>query len=437
MFEQALDLAKPLVDQAEVFELREEITPTTFEANRLKEIQTKRRHGLAVRVIKNGRIGLASSTDLRDLSSLIDRAIASAEFGAVAAFHFPKYVQAAGVAVYDPALEALSTEAMIDRGQDMIDRVRNYDADIVCSATLSKSVATVTLANTQGEQVSYAKTVYSVTINGNLVTGTDILDISEEASSCRAEINTERLVSDLVDKFDSAKKVAKVATKAMPVIFTPKAVADALLLPLKLALNGRVVLQGASPLGDKVGQMVFDPKISVYDDGTVDFAPRSADVDDEGVPTQRTPLVEEGRVQGFIFDLQTAALANRESTGNGFRSLDTLPAPAFSSLILAEGDALLLDMIEDVKEGVLIDQVMGAWAGNLLGGQLSGNIHLGFKIENGIFTGRVKDAMVAGDVYEMLNTGLAALGCENTWVDGSDFVPPMYFKALSIATKRA
>ncbi len=437
MFEQALDLAKPLVEQAEVYELREEITPATFEANRLKEIQTKRRHGLAVRVIKNGRVGLASSTDLRDLPSLIDRAIASAEFGAPAAFQFPRYVQAAGVAVYDPALEKLSAESLIDLGWDMIDRVRNYDPDILCSATVSKSLSTVTLANTQGEQVSYAKTVNSVSLSGNLITGTDMLDISEEASSCRADINVERLVSDLVDKFDVAKRVAEVRTKPMPVVFTPKGVAGALLLPLKLALNGRVVLQGASPLGDKVGREVFDSRISMYDDGTVSFAPRSADVDDEGVPTRRTTLVEGGQVQGFIFDLQTGALANKESTGNGFRSLDTLPAPAFSSFIFAEGDTLLLDMIEDVKEGVLIDQVMGAWAGNLLGGELSGNIHLGFKIENGVLAGRVKDAMVAGNVYDAFRTGLAALGSENTWVDGSAFVPPMYFRALSIATKRA
>lgn len=453
MLEQVLDMARSRVEQAEVYEFEAETTPVSFEANRLKTIQTKQTHGLALRVVKNGRVGLASTTDFRDLStgsgpalpsgvgaqalaSLVDRAIAAAQFGAEARFHLPRHTQPTRVAVYDPVVVALAPEDMISLGQTMIDRVCHYDPDILCSVKVSKTLSQVTIANTRGERASYSKTVKSVSLNGNLTTGTDILDIGEEAHSCRNDINAERLVEDMVNKFDMAKREARVTTKHMPVIFTPKGIASALLLPLQMALNGKIVLQGASPLGDKIGQVVFDPRISLFDDGTVDFAPHSASVDDEAVPTQRTMLVDRGQVQGFIYDLQTASLAGKASTGNGFRGLSTLPTPTFTSLIFSEGVALLSDMIQDVKEGILVDQVMGAWAGNLLAGEVSGNIHLGFKIENGIVVGRVKDAMVAGSIYEALSTGLNELGSEGTWVDDSLFTPPMYFKALSIATKQ-
>ncbi|MGQ9674058.1 MAG: TldD/PmbA family protein [Chloroflexota bacterium] len=444
MFEQVLDMAKSRVEQAEVYELESEVTPVSFEANRLKAIQTKQTHGLALRVVKDGRIGLASTTDFRPhltgsghgIASLVDRAIAAAQFGAEARFQLPGRAQPANVAVFDPIVAALTPEDMIALGQTMIDRVCHYDSDILCSVQVSKTLSTVTIANGRGEQVSYSKTLKSVSLNGNLTTGTDILDIGEEAHSCRDDINVERLVGDVVSKFDMAKREASITTKHMPVIFTPKGVASVFLLPLQMALNGKVVLQGASPLGDKVGQVVFDPRVSLFDDGTVDFAPHSAGVDDEAVPTRRTTLVEKGRVQGFIYDLQTAALAGKSSTGNGFRGLSTLPTPTFTSLIFSEGVAVLPDMIQDVKEGVLIDQVMGAWAGNLLAGEVSGNIHLGFKIENGILVGRVKDAMVAGSIYEALSTGLNELGSEGTWVNASLYTPPMYFKGLSIATKR-
>jgi PmbA protein len=437
MLEQVLDIARANSEQAEVYDLVEQTTPVVFEANRLKELQTKQSHGLALRLVRNGRIGLASTTDFRDLPAMVDRAITATEFGAAAQFLLPDLTGGTRVEVYDRDVEQMSTEQMVAVGQELIDRVHAYDADILCSLRISKSTSTATIANTRGGYAFHTKTLYSISLDGNLTTDTDILEISETASSCRAEINAERLVTDLVNKFDLAKRTARVTTKTMPVIFAPKGVSDILYLPLQLAFNGKLALQGASPLTDKVGEQVLDPRISLYDDGTIDYAPRSGNTDHEGTPCQQTALVDQGVVQGFLYDLQTAGLAGKKTTGNGFRSVHSLPYPAFTSLVFAEGDTLLLDMIEDIKEGILVDQVMGAWAGNLLAGELSGNVHLGFKIENGQLVGRVKDTMVAGNMYQALSQGIEALGSENVWVEGQVFAPPIYFKGLSVASKQS
>jgi PmbA protein len=206
-------------------------------------------------------------------------------------------------------------------------------------------------------------------------------------------------------------------------------------MSLQLALNGKTVLQGASPLGQRRGEEVFDRRISLWDDGTIPFAPSSGPCDDEGVATRRTPLIEAGVVRSFIYDLQTAGQAGTESTGNGFRSLGSLPGPSYTSLVFDEGEATLEEMIADVKEGVLVDQVMGAWAGNVISGDFSGNIHLGFRIQNGKLIGRVKDAMVAGNVFEALRTGIAAVGRPAIWESGSIKLPPLYFRSLPISAK--
>jgi PmbA protein len=75
---------------------------------------------------------------------------------------------------------------------------------------------------------------------------------------------------------------------------------------------------------------------------------------------------------------------------------------------------------------------MGAGQGNVLGGDFSGNVLLGYKIENGKIAGRVKDTMVSGNIYRLLNR-IAAIGSETTWLGGFLQTPPLCFSNVSVA----
>jgi PmbA protein len=77
---------------------------------------------------------------------------------------------------------------------------------------------------------------------------------------------------------------------------------------------------------------------------------------------------------------------------------------------------------------------MGAEQGNILGGDFSGNVLLGFKIENGKIVGRVKDTMVSGNIYQVLKE-VTAIGSEAKWVGGFVLTPPIYCPRLSVASK--
>ena len=91
-------------------------------------------------------------------------------------------------------------------------------------------------------------------------------------------------------------------------------------------------------------------------------------------------------------------------------------------------------MLADIKEGLLIEQLMGAEQGNVLGGDFSGNVLLGYKIENGKITGRVKNTMVSGNVYKILKDS-ATLGKQARWVSGMVLTPHIYCSNLSVASK--
>ena len=431
----ALEQALRRAQAAEVFAFVSQETPVSFEANRLKSVQTRETRGVALRVIKDGRIGFASTTRLDDPQDVVDSALEVASFGAEARFEFPSAQEYASLVTYDSAIADLSVEQMVDAGRAMIAQVREQNPDLLVEAKLGREVTTVVIRNSVGGGGSYDCTAFSAVLSANLVRGTDILDVYEWAETSQGLVDFDALVRAVMEKIRLAERNVPIATGQMPVIFTPKGFAMTMLESLHLGFNGKMVLEGASPLAGKLGEQMFDPRLCLYDDGLVAQSTASAPFDGEGVPTRRTTLIGEGTVQAFLYDLQTAGKAGTQSTGNAGRSLSSLPSPGTHAWLIEPGDTSLDEMLSGINEGLLVDQTMGAWAGNVIGGEFSGNVHLGYKIENGELVGRVKDTMVAGNVYTILKDGVEAIGDTAYWVGGSLRVPYLMFKSLGVASK--
>jgi len=77
---------------------------------------------------------------------------------------------------------------------------------------------------------------------------------------------------------------------------------------------------------------------------------------------------------------------------------------------------------------------MGATQGNILGGDFSGNVLLGYKVESGKIVGRVKNTMVSGNIYQIFKQ-ITAIGSETKWVGGFLNTPPLYCSSVSVASK--
>jgi PmbA protein len=431
--EKILALAGKTAEAAEVFAVAAEETSAQFETNRLKHIQSKQSTHLALRIIKEGRLGYATTTEPDDVKSLIDSAAETARFGMPARFELPALSSYPQINTFDPAVEATPLEKMDKLGQELIEIIIKHTPEILCEAGVSKDTISVKLLNSNGGQAEYKKSIFSIGIYGSLIRGTDMLFVGESRSFCHPITQPQDIAKVVVRQLELAKNQASVPTGQLPVIFTPRGVASALVPSLILAFNGKTVLQGASPIGQKLGKLVFDSKISLWDDPTIPYRPHSRPCDDEGVASQRTPLIEGGVVANFLYDLQTAALAKTKSTGNGDRG-GGLPAPTPSALIIAPGKTPMDDMVKDIKEGLVIEQLMGAEQGNILGGDFSGNVLLGYKVESGKIVGRVKNTMVSGNVYQVLKK-VTAIGSQAEWVGGFLHTPPLYCPRLSVASK--
>jgi len=431
---EVLRSAQKVAEQAEVFLVSSRAVPIQFEANELKQVQTKESSSTALRIFREGRIGFATASGGGGLEALVDMAVETSQFGSPANFQFPSSQDYSEVCIVDPEVEEIAMERMVEIGKELIARIRGHTPDILCDVQVTKGTSSTFLINSQGGEGRYDRSFFGLSLEGILVRDTDMLFVGDSASSCRFSDNIDDLADRVMWQLEMAKKKAAVSTKLLPIIFTPYGVASALLSPLVLAFNGKAVLEGASPLKDKLGEQVFDKKLSLWDDATIAYGVGSHPFDDEGVHSQRLPLVTNGVVTNFLYDLQTAALAGTQSTGNGKRVGGGFPGPAISSLILSGGDVSFQAMVEDMKEGLIVEQVMGAEQGNLLGGDFGGNVLLGYKVENGEIVGRVKDTMIAGNVYQVLKE-LLGIGQEARWVGGILQTPPLYCSRVSVVTK--
>ncbi|MDP2660743.1 MAG: TldD/PmbA family protein [Dehalococcoidia bacterium] len=434
MIEEVLDKASRSAEQAEVFYMEAESIPVGFENNRLKHLQARQTKGLALRIVKNGRIGFASTTDLRTPASLVEAALEVARFGPEAHFQLPGPSSYTPVKVYDPAVEGVPLEQMIDLGQTLIDKVLSHNSDLVCQAGVSKDTLSVRVVNSKGGDASFRKSIFSMGLEGLLVRDTDMLFVGDGETSCRPVLDAGPVVERTLWQLEQAINTATISTGEYPVVFTPDGVGGALLSPITVALNGKTVLQGASPLGGRLGEQVFDPQITLTDDATTAYRPGSSPCDEEGVPTRPIELVARGVVRSFLYDLQTAGMAGVQTTGSGRRSLETPPSPSTSTLTLEGGTVSFQEMIAGMREGLVIEYLMGAGQGNILAGEFSGNVLLGYKVEAGRLVGRVKDTMVSGNIYEALKSGVA-LGSDGRWVGGSLWTPSVYIPKLSVSAK--
>lgn len=420
--------------QAEVFCVETEETPVKFEANRLKELNSRRSSGVALRVIKDGRIGFASSTRPGDVAGVVAAAIETAPFGPQAQFDFPAQAEAAAVENYDPATEKLGVDQMIETGQRLVDAVRRAESAIQCDAQIRRATGRVTLANSAGALYTHRSSSFAAWVHGTLIRGTDMLFVGDGDVACSPAIDLARIEETILTQLERSKRNAPARTAELPVIFTSIGVADALLAPLAMAFNGRLVHQGQSPLAGCLGEEKYDRRLTMYDDATMSMRPASRPADDEGVPSRRIPLIDNGTVRSFMYDLQTAGHAKTESTGSAARALTTQPSISLTNVVIEAGDTPFVDMVRGIREGIIVEELMGAGQGNVMGGDFSGNVLLGYKIENGEITGRVKNTIVAGNVHEALKR-IGAIGSESRWVGGTVYTPPLLVERLAVSAE--
>jgi len=420
-------------EQAEVFSIESESVQVSFEANVLKSAQVEETRGIALRAIVDGRLGFAASSDLAAEEKLLDNILASAQHGDPAPFAFPEPTAGPQVEVYDERVAGLTIAGLVSLGQELMAIVHQVDPQVHVKLDLERSVRRVSVHNSQGGRAEEVRSPLSIGLMIERVRGDDLLVLYDYWSATSLEEPPHAFMQGIAHKLELAEQSATVRSGRQPVLFSPMG-ATVLGLPLMEAVDGKNVYRGTSPLAGRLGEQLFDSQLTLIDDGTLDGRPGSASHDDEGVPTQRTVLIEDGTVRGFLYDLKTAAQALATSTGNGSRGLFSPPRPSPSNVIVGPGKTPLADIIAGIEEGVLVDSPLGLGQGNVISGVFSNSWGLAYRIEKGEIVGRVKDISIAGNVYQDLRH-IAAISQESEWVYGGLRMPYILLESVNVTSK--
>jgi PmbA protein len=442
VIEGLLELARHRTDGgADALERRVERTAVAFESGRLKATGVTEEAGVNLRVRHRGRVGVAGTTALAGPpADLLARALVSAELGDEIDLAFPTRAKLPRVTTHVARAAEASLGRLIEIGQFLLDHLARDGCQV--NVAIEREVAETRVANTQGAEGTYRATDVAVSADVWRIAGDDVLAIGDafERSDLPADEALTTLVGSITTRLDHALRIAAPPEGALPVVFTPAGL-SAVLLPVTQGLSGKAVLQGISPLGGRVGEGVFDAAFSLADDPLRAGRAASRPVDDEGVPSRVLALVERGVVRSFIYDLETAARAKTASTGHGQRGFFGKPVPAYTNLILGTGakatrtgsGTLGGGLLGEITDGLLVDDLIGVGQGNVSGGAFSHPVALAYRIERGEITGRVKDAAVAGNVYELLKR-IGGVGDDARWT-GKRFAPSLLLEGVSVARR--
>ena len=213
----------------------------------------------------------------------------------------------------------------------------------------------------------------------------------------------------LLDLADEALRQARVNLEAidapagsMPVVLGPGWPGVLLHEAVGHGLEGDFNRKGTSTFAGRMGEMVASPLCTVVDDGTLTGRRGSLSVDDEGTPTRRTVLIENGRLAGYMQDTLNARLMGVAPTGNGRReSFAHLPMPRMTNTYMLAGDSTPDEIIRSVKRGLYAPNFGGGQV-DITSGKFVFSASEAYLIEDGRITAPVKGATLIGNGPEVM-----------------------------------
>lgn len=174
-------------------------------------------------------------------------------------------------------------------------------------------------------------------------------------------------------------------------------------------LEGDFNRRGSSAFSGRIGDRVAAPGVTVMDDGSIGGRRGSLSIDDEGTPTSRTTLIEDGILKGYIQDRLNARLMGVEPTGNGRReSFAHAPMPRMTNTFMLGGQDDPGEIVERVKNGIYAKSFGGGQV-DITSGKFVFSCTEAYKIENGRIGAPIKGATLIGDGPSVL-TRVRAIG---------------------------
>jgi len=426
VIDQALKvLKKKSIDGYEIYFNQSSHFDIESKGGKIETLQTSCYLGMAFRILNHQQMGFSYTTSSnpsssarksfsRELDRVIEDAIGSAKMTSEdPCFDFAPVlkISPSQLPIFDETLERISEKTKIEKAKCLEESARSVDSERikkVRKASYQEILSRTTLLNSNGLQFSYDHTLASVSVTA----------VAEESGE--SEVGWDFDVSHFFNDLDVEKVGRSAGRKALeslggkripsgvyPVILRNN-VASEFLSILAHSFSADQIQKGKSPLKGKRGERFFSPLLTIVDDGLYPKGISAYPIDGEGMPSQRTSLVNQGEVTSYLYDRYWANRGNLSSlesrvgsTGNSRRhGIKSPPGVGISNFFIEPGDHPFSKLMENLSQGVVVEEVMGLHTVD----PISGDFSLGCSgdwIDKGEKIYPVKSIAIAGNLFEL------------------------------------
>jgi len=306
---------------------------------------------------------------------------------------------------YDSKVAQLNSEDLVKIASAMLDAAEKKDKRVFpIEGGAGASYLSSAVANSNGVACVDHGTVIECSLATVAQEGGEVTPVCFEFNAERSyNINPEGVGEEAARLTISALKAKRIETKSTNVIFTQFALQQLLYFTMINAVKADFVQRNQSAFKGKIGEKVASENLTIYDDGLFKGGLQTWRFDGEGVPQQKTVIIEKGILRNFIYDNYTAKKEEKESTGNatraGYLSTPSIEATNFHIL---PGKKSPQELINEVKEGLIVYFLQGAHSSNPASGEFSVVATPAWKIKDGKIAHATKGVMIADNIFHVL-----------------------------------
>ena len=402
----------------------------------INEFSSSRTGGVCFRCIVDGKMGYASTEELSPAQAM---AIVTKAADSAALLESEEQVfLGEGGQEYAPLCTTPyglpTTEELIAVTLQMQEKLYAANPAVIdgCQANGIVEQCEIAICNSRGLDLQYSNNVSGLVALGVVSDGKEMANDYQIKLGKLDEIDTDALAKKAVDGAIVGLGGEPAPTGQYPVVFDPDAMSS-LLSTFSGIFSSEAAQKGLSQLGGKEGEQIASEIVTLVDDPFHKENPMPINFDAEGSPTYKKNIIENGRLCTLLYNLKTAAVAGKATTGNASKSgYDAAVGVRPFTMFIAPGKVSEAELLSEIDHGVYIHSLGGLHAG---ANPISGDFSLqsaGFMIENGVRTRAVKSFTVAGNFYQLLKDitaiadnctlpmamGMTAFGAPSVRVDG-------------------
>jgi PmbA protein len=407
-------------DEAEAFLSTGSGTSIDIERGQIVRCNKSIDQGLGVRTICRQSIGFSYGNTLTrsNVEQVVERAVKASRASKsdknwVNLPSAKSYYETKGT--FDQKVVELSSDDLVKMTANMLGAVQAYDKRVLAVAGgIGASIFHTIVVNSHGIEAYDRGTTIGCSMETIGRDGTDVTPACFELNAERVcKINPEEVGKEAARLAVSALKSKKIDSGVFPVIFTQAALHSILYFTIVNAIKADYVQRERSALKGKIGEEIGSELVTVHDDGLLDGGLSTRKFDGEGVPCQKTSVIDKGILKNFLFDNYTAKKGKTKSTGNasrpGIAPYRSYPVLSASNFIFEAGQKNTEELVEEIEEGLIVYGVQGAHSSNPESGEFSVVATPVWKIDNGEVAFAARGVMLTGVVFDLLKN-VSALG---------------------------